>query len=61
MTPIRITDERGYITDRAVREAYDRISEANRMAHDGNASAEAFLRLVERYAARGIRLIPERL
>lgn len=58
MDPIIITNKSGYIVDRAVREAYDRISEANRMAHNGNASAEAFLRLVERYAARGIRLIP---
>lgn len=60
MTPIKITDDRGFIVDRAVREAYDRISHANRMAFDGNRSAEAFLRLVERYAAHGVRLIPER-
>jgi hypothetical protein len=60
MTPIQITDEHGYITDRAVREAYDRIiSRSGAQWSSAETSAEAFLRLVERYAARGIRLIPK--
>lgn len=53
---IEITDEYGFITDRAVRKAYDRI--ISRPGFSGERSAEAFLRLVERYAAKGIRLIP---
>jgi len=54
---IKITDEHGYIVDRATREAYDRI--ISRPGYAGERSAEAFLRLIERYAARGIRLLPE--
>jgi hypothetical protein len=56
MEPIQITDQHGYITDCAVRKAYDRI--ISQPGFSGERSAEAFLRLVERYAARGIRLIP---
>ena len=59
MTPIKITDESGYIVDRAVREAYGRIIDRNRANYDEGRSAEAFLKLIERYAAQGIRLIPE--
>ena len=54
---IQITDEHGFITDRAVRYAYDRI--ISQPGFHGERSAEAFLRLVERYAAKGVRLIPE--
>jgi hypothetical protein len=60
MTAVQITDESGYITDRAVRKAYERICDAPawpRCKHEQVRSAEAFLKLVERYAARGIRLI----
>jgi len=53
--PFKVTNTSGYITNRHVRDAYDRIS--SRLF--GGESAEAFLRLVERYAARGIRLYPE--
>lgn len=53
---IQITDKYGYITDRAVREAYDRI--ISQPGFSGERSAEAFLRLIERYAAKGRRLIP---
>ncbi len=56
---IQITDQYGYITDRATREAYDRIISRNVLS-GSERSAEAFLRLIERYAARGIRLIPAR-
>jgi hypothetical protein len=54
---IQITDQHGYITDRAVREAYDRI--ICQPGFNGERAAEAFLRLAERLAARGKRLIPE--
>jgi hypothetical protein len=53
--PFRVTDSSGYITNKYVRRAYDRIS--SRLF--GLEPAEAFLRLVERYAARGIHLYPE--
>lgn len=54
-----ITDNQGYIVNRAVREAYDRIvSRHSQWSDSGIRAAEAFLRLVERYAARGIHLIP---
>jgi hypothetical protein len=56
MTPTKITDERGYIVDRATREAYDRIISAP-LQPAAQRSAEAFLRLVERYAAKGVRLL----
>ena len=56
---IEITDSRGYIVDRATREAFDRIVDAHSMWSDsGIIAAEAFLKLVQRYAARGIRLLP---
>jgi hypothetical protein len=58
--PIKITDESGYIVDRAVREAYDRIITHARWSSDTERSAEAFLRLIERYAAKGVHLIPAR-
>jgi len=57
MEPIQITDARGYIVDRATREAYDRIFDANRGRGDPLRTAEAFLRLVERFAARGRRVL----
>jgi len=57
MEPIQITDARGYIVDRAIREAYDRIFDANRGRGDPLRTAEAFLRLVERFAARGRRVL----
>ncbi len=57
MTAIKITDQYGYITDRAVREAYDRI--ISQPGFNGERAAEAFLRLIERYAARGVHLIPK--
>ena len=56
---MKMTDASGYITDDAVREAYDRIITRNHFTH-AERTAEAFLRLVERYAARGVRLIPKR-
>lgn len=59
MPAIKITDEHGYIVDRAVREAYERICDAPGNALNGGRAAEAFLKLVERYAARGVRLLPE--
>lgn len=52
---IQITDASGYIVDDEVRAAYDRI--ISQPGFNGERAAEAFLRLVERYAARGIRLI----
>lgn len=56
---IKITDKTGYITDRATREAFDRIIDAHSMWIDsGIIAAEAFLKLIERYAARGERLLP---
>ena len=56
---IQITDKYGYITDRAVREAYERIVDRHsKWSDEGIRAAEAFLRLIERYAARGVRLIP---
>jgi hypothetical protein len=57
MTKLEITDNRGFITDRAIRKAYDRI--ISQPGFGGERSAEAFLRLIERYAARGVRLIPK--
>ncbi len=57
--PIQITDAQGYITDRAVREAYDRIISRGDML-SREIRAEAFLRLIERYAAKGVRLIYRR-
>ena len=57
MTEIKITDETGYIVDRATREAYDRI--ISRGIYNGSEQrAEAFLKLIERYAAKGRRLLP---
>ena len=52
---VKITNESGYIVDRCVRDSYDRI--ISRGGLSGLRSAEAFLRLVERYAARGVRLV----
>jgi len=57
MEPITITNKSGYIVDRAVRDAYDRIISHARWSVNTERSAEAFLRLVERYAARGIHLV----
>jgi hypothetical protein len=54
---IKITNDDGYIVDRATREAYDRLIAKARWSATSERSAEAFLRLVERYAARGIRLV----
>ena len=55
-TAIKITDKYGRIIDRAVLEAYERIQTRNeRLVADR--AAEAFLRLVERYAAKGVRLV----
>lgn len=57
--PIQITDASGYIVDKAVRDAYERIcgAEVRWSAVDRTRSAEAFLGLVERYAAKGARLV----
>ena len=56
---IVITDTTGYIVDRATREAFDRIVDRHsKWSTDGITAAEAFLKLVERYAARGIRILP---
>jgi hypothetical protein len=54
---IKITDKYGYIVDAATRRRYDRI--ISQPGFCGERPAEAFLRLVERYATRGIRLFPE--
>lgn len=57
MKPIEIVDKHGRITDPAVLAAYERIQTRNeRLVADR--AAEAFLRLVQRYADKGIRLIP---
>lgn len=56
---IPIVDARGFITDAAVRAAYDRII-CSPSVLDAERRAEAFLRLVVRFADRGIRLIPEK-
>ena len=52
MEPIKITDSNGFIVDKKVREAYDRI-----IVNSGTRAAEAFLRLIERHAANGIRIM----
>ncbi len=52
MEPIKITDSNGFIVDKNVRQAYDRI-----IVNSGTRAAEAFLRLIERYATKGIRLM----
>jgi hypothetical protein len=54
--PFEVTDDYGYITDDATRAAYDRIISRNHFLH-AERTAEAFLRLVKRYAAKGIRII----
>lgn len=58
---IEITDKSGYIVDGPTRRAYDRICDAPGCNSSATRieSAEAFLRLVERYAAKGVRLIHE--
>lgn len=56
-TPFRVTDDSGYIINKYVRRAYEHLCDSN--ALHGGARAEAFLRMVERCAARGIRLYAE--
>lgn len=55
--PFRVTDDLGYITNARVRAAYERLADSSAIC--GGDRAEAFLRLVERCAARGIRLYEE--
>lgn len=54
---IEIVNQHGFITDAAVRAAYDRII-CSPPFLNAERRAEAFLRLIVRFADRGIRLIP---